>query len=291
MRPRMKRTAALLGALVALGCSSAQAPTVRPEPKPASGPAATTPQPPPSRTGSLLYRPVAAAAYAFERRDSLTLQLPGGATQVQQFDRTAYLTISIAGGSGSYRTAIHLDSLRQEAGGTVPTDSLLRAEGTNWTATLSPEGRLSDLRADRPTGVGDQLGANLVALFPVLPPTGLQEGVSWTDTTQRTLRADAFDATERAVTGYRAAKSEGRAITIESNTAFQRSGKGGEAGQAMEMASQGTRRGNYRFGTDGMVLAGEGADSSEMTISVPAVGQSVPVSQRASWRIATLGKR
>jgi hypothetical protein len=52
----------------------------------------------------------------------------------------------------------------------------------------------------------------------------------------------------------------------------------------MEMASSGTRSAVYRFSRDAGVLAAEGADSAEMTITVPAVGQSVPVHQRASWK-------
>jgi hypothetical protein len=57
----------------------------------------------------------------------------------------------------------------------------------------------------------------------------------------------------------------------------------------MQMASQGVRQGTYRF-SDGNVVSAEGADSAEMTITVPAVGQTVPVSQRATWRINAIGK-
>jgi hypothetical protein len=37
-------------------------------------------------------------------------------------------------------------------------------------------------------------------------------------------------------------------------------------------------------------MTAEGADSAEITISVPAVGQTVPVSQRATWTIESLGR-
>jgi hypothetical protein len=246
--------------------------------------------PAPTAPGSAVsYRPTQGTSYAYERRDSLALQLPGGATQVQQFNRTAYLTISLAPEGTAYRATIRLDSLRQEAGGALPADSLLRAEGTRWTGTVSAEGKLSDLRPDRSSGAGDQIGGSLPALFPVLPPGGAREGLAWSDTAQRTLKADAFDATERAATDYRAVKTDGRALVIESRTNFQRSGKGSQPTDPMEMASQGARRGTYHFG-DGGVLSAEGADSAEMTITVPAVGQTVPVSQRATWRINAVGK-
>ncbi|HEX5387798.1 MAG TPA: hypothetical protein VFW66_13930 [Gemmatimonadales bacterium] len=237
-----------------------------------------------------MYLPTGGAAYAYERRDSLALQLPGGATQVQQSTRTAFLTVSVvpavtpAPAPAAYAVTIRLDSLRQDAGGTVPPDSLLLAQGTRWTGSLTPDGRLTGLAPDRTTGVGDQIGAGLIALFPALPPGGVVDDATWSDTTQRTLRADAFDAVERAVTTYHATKTGGNALAITSSTTFERTGERADSAQPMQMASHGARQGSYKFGAPGLVLDAAGVDSAEMTISIPAVGQSVPVSQRANWR-------
>ena len=274
--------------LVAAACSTGPGVETRPGPAergtPPEQPGAE-PAPPPVAPGAVVYRP-ASSSVTFSRRDSLTLQLPGGATQVQDFRRTAYLDIGIRGAAPPYEVSIRLDSLRQEGGAFSP-DSLFSAEGTRWTASLSASGELTDLKADRSSQVGDQVGATLPVLFPALPLSGLEQGSSWTDTTERQLKADAFDATERAVTDYRATGSDSRTITIESRTTFERTGTGGQATQPMEMAAGGTRRGVYQFARGGSVLTAEGADSAEITISIPAVGQTVPVSQRSTWRIAS----
>jgi hypothetical protein len=286
---RVPRTAILL---LAVACSSGPGVETRPRPAeggPAPSDGGTADSPVAVAPGAIVYRPAPATTFALQRRDSLTLQLPGGASQVQEFRRTAYLGITVRGAAPPYDVAIQLDSLRQE-GGSVPPDSLYRAEGTRWSAALSPNGELSDLRADRSSTVGDQVGATLHILFPSLPLAGLEQGSAWTDTTQRSLKADAFDAVERAVTDYRATAADGRTITIESSTRFERTGKGGQAAQPMEMTAGGARRGVYRFGRVGGVVTAEGTDSAEITISVPAVGQTVPVSQRATWRIESLGK-
>jgi hypothetical protein len=277
--------------LVAAACSSGPGveTSPRPSPGPAPEPGGPTESAVPMSPGALVYRPAPATTFAFQRRDSLTLQLPGGATQVQEFRRIAYLAISVRGAAAPYEVGIQLDSLRQQ-GGSVPPDSLFRAEGTRWTAALNPNGELTDLRADRTSTIGDQVGATLHVLFPALPLAGLEQGSAWTDTTQRSLKADAFDAIERAVTSYRATAADGRAITFESSTTFERTGKGGQPEQPMEMTAGGGRRGVYRFGRSGGVLTAEGTDSAEITISVPAVGQTVPVSQRATWRIESLAK-
>lgn len=280
--------------LLILAACSSSGPAVETQPRPA--PAGTPPSaggtpesPTPPAPGAVVYRPASPTSFAFARRDSLTLQLPGGATQVQEFRRTAYLGITVRGAAPPYEVAIHLDSLRQE-GGSVPPDSLFRAEGTRWTGALSATGEMTDLRADRSSTIGDQVGATLPVLFPALPVGGLEPGSAWTDTTRRSLKADAFDATETAVTNYRASAADGRAITIESRTTFERTGTGGQAAQPMEMTAGGSRRGVYRFGRSGGVLTAEGADSAEIKITIPAVGQTVPVSQRATWTIESLGK-
>ncbi len=278
--------------LSVFACSSG--PGVEPGPRPAKDPGANDaggviPAPAGVPTGALTYRPAPTTTYAFQRHDSLTLQLPGGASQVQEFQRTAYLDIAVRGAAPPFEVAIQLDSIRQQ-GGSVPPDSLYRAEGTRWTAALSASGELTDLRPDRTSTIGDQIGATLHVLFPSLPLAGLEQGTAWSDTTRRSLRADAFDATETAITNYQATAADGQAVTIESSTTFERTGKGGQAAQPMEMTAGGARRSVYRFGRKGAVLTAEGVDSAEITISVPAVGQTVPVSQRATWRIESLAK-
>jgi len=285
-----RRLASLAIAVWAAACSQGSPPIERPAPKPApprtSGGPARAPTADPTRGAEILYHPTSGARYALERRDSLVLELPGGATQLQQFSRTAYLTISIADAPGAYHAAIRLDSLRQEVGGTVAADSVLRAEGTTWVASLTPQGHLTGLRADRSSGVGDQVEASLPELFPALPAGGLDTTTQWNDTTERTIKADAFDVREHAVTSYQVEKREGGVYTIVAATVFDRTGSGGQPTQPMEMASAGTRRTVYRFSRDSGVLGAEGTDSAEMTITVPAVGQSVPVHQRASWKAA-----
>ena len=55
------------------------------------------------------------AAYTLVRRDSLTLQLPGGASQLQLIDRTAYLHLTLAQDTSGYLATIVLDSRPRSA--------------------------------------------------------------------------------------------------------------------------------------------------------------------------------
>jgi hypothetical protein len=287
------RSGLLLLTVVALaGCGSATSTT--------GGPGGPSPEPGPPGTGTptvnaggVTYSAVRDATYALERHDSLTIQLPGGASQQQLIDRTAYLRVAIAPDTAGFVATIILDSLRATVGGVpaVP-DSILPARGTRWTASLTPFGRLSALKADRSTTLGDQLGTSLRSLFPDLPREGVKSGMEWTDTTEVPIRADAFDATERAIVRYRASDSDDprakKAIKLESAGSYQRRGKGTQYDQQMEMTASGTRTAVHYMNNDGTLASARGSDAGDLTITIPAVGQTVPVKQAGTFTITSL---
>jgi hypothetical protein len=284
---------AIVVSLGFVGCSSATSGTGQPGiPSPDPGNPANDFPDPNEAEASITYRPVRDVAYTLVRHDSLTLQLPGGANQLQIIDRTAHLRMTIAGESNSYRATIVLDSLQSAVGG-VPAvlDSILPARGTRWTATLTPDGELSALKADRSSTLGDQIGSSLRSLFPALPPGGVRPGMEWTDTTEVPLRADAFDATERSLTRYRAIDSDDprfqRALKLESNGTFQRMGKGTQYDQQLEMSASGSRTAVHYLSPDGTLVSAGGSDSGDMTITVPALGQTVPVKQTGTYTITS----
>jgi hypothetical protein len=281
-----------LAGLLAAGCGAGSAGPNQPgTPTPEPG---TPPGVPDPTEGGVMYLPVRDAAYSLSRHDSITLQLPGGASQLQLIDRTAYLRLTLAQDTGTgYTATIVLDSLQASVGGVpaVP-DSILPARGTRWTATLTPTGELSALKADRSSTLGDQIGSNLRALFPALPPTGVRPGMEWTDTAEVPIRADAFDAVERSVTRYHSSESDDprirNAIRLESNGSYQRSGKGSQYDQRMEMTATGSRSAVYYLNSDGTLASARGSEAADMTIIVPAVGQTVPVKQAGSYTISAL---
>jgi hypothetical protein len=287
----VRRALQVLAGVALAGCGSA-----RSNPGGTSGP---TPEPgapnPPivAGGGGITYGAVRDAAYALERHDSLAIQLPGGASQQQLIDRTAYLHVAIAPDTGGYVATIVLDSIQAAVGGVpaVP-DSVIPARGTRWTASLTPEGRLSALKADRSTTLGDQLGSNLRSLFPSLPAGGVKAGVEWTDTTEVPIRADAFDATERSLTNYRAAESDDprakKAIKLESTGWYERRGKGTQYDQQLEMTASGTRTAVHYMNPDGTLASARGSDAGDLTITIPAVGQTVPVKQAGTFSIRSL---
>lgn len=290
------RASLALACLAAVACSSGTSGPNQPgtpSPEPGNPPIGTPPT-----EGGIIYLPMRDAGYALVRHDSLTLQLPGGANQLQLIDRTAFLRLSLAPDTNGYLVTIVLDSLQASVGG-VPAvlDSILPAKGTRWTGFLTPAGELSALKADRSSTLGDQIGSNLRALFPTLPPGGVKSGMEWTDTTEVPIRADAFDAIERSLIRYRATDSDDprvkKAVKLESSGTYQRSGKGTQYDQQLEMTASGSRSTVYLMSQDGMLVSARGSDAGDMTITIPAVGQTVPVKQTGTYTITAFrpGKR
>jgi hypothetical protein len=244
------------------------------------------------------YKPFRSAAYRLERHDSLTLQYPGGATQEQVRDRVAYLHVTVAEASapGTFNVTILLDSLQAlESGQPASPDSVLAARGTHWTATLGATGGLGPLTADKQGTLPEELSGRLRLLFPALPAGGVREGMEWSDTTEYRLTADAFPGTERAVTTYQAIGSDSpggrKGITLQSTGSYQRTGTRTQADQELQMSATGTRKQSHVLGLDGILISAQGNDVGDMTITVPTVGQTVPVQQRGSYSVTSLSPR
>jgi len=241
------------------------------------------------------YRPVSGARYRLEHRDSLVFEYQGGGSQTQTRDRVAlvHLTIAPAAARGSYRVTVTLDSLEATESGTpVPPDSVAAALGTTWSGTLSGVGTLSELKPDRSGTLTAELAGFLRYLFPALPEGGVREGMQWTDSTSYPLVSDAFTGSEEAVTVYRASEKaavDGReAIPVETSSKYSRSGKRVQGDQELEMTASGTRSGTHRLSEGGVLVSARGTDTGEMTISVPAVGQTVPVTRSSTYAVSSL---
>ncbi len=293
-----QRQVALATSLILVAaCASGGTTAVPTTPAPQPGEPPAPPPPSGGRGPTVGLGPVRSLPYRIERHDSLMLQYEGGASQEQVRDRVAFvrLTLAEAPDPGSFRVTIMLDSLNAlDNGMPVPPDSALLVRGTEWSATLTPSGQLQALRASRSSTLGDELAGTLRLLFPRLPQGGVREGMEWTDTTAYELVVDAFPGTETAVTSYRAAESEDgsdggrKAIALESSGTYSRSGTRVQGEQELQMTASGTREGTHRIGLEGALVSARGNDAGEMTISVPALGQTVPVKQSGSFSITSL---
>ncbi len=235
--------------------------------------------------------PSATTHYALYRRDSVAVQMPTGEAQVQTVGRTTYLSLTSTGQGPEYGLTITVDSIRLDDDAVFPQMMIDSALGARWLGRLLSNGRLAGLSTGNTSAVAQQLQSQFRLLFPVLPAAGARDADAWIDTSSTTIRAYTFDATEDAVTHYRASRQDasGRsALRIESSRDGRIAGSGSQFGQAMTLAGTVAGSITYLVGLDGLLLGVEGTETVDMTITVESVGQAVPAAQLARFTLRPL---
>lgn len=290
----------LAAGLLLLGCSSSAPPgSVDPAPDLPPGVLAepevvVTSE---GRGREIEYEAGPATRYRVDRFDTVTVHMPDGSQQQQAFARSAWLSVLTAGrdDSDSLSAEIVLDSLAVSGMVAVPAASLDSAKGTRWTATIAPNGRLVNPTADRSSAGGDQVGSLLQLLFPLLPGESIRAGARWTDTTDMPTKVDAFDVQEQAVSQHAAfepsVRGDGTVLPIQTTATFSRQGTATQGGQSMQMEATGSRRFTQYLALDGVPAGLEGSETIDMTITVPAVGQSLQAEQSGTIRITPVTGR
>ena len=293
MRKTFAQRAALLTTVAALGaCGGATA---------GGAEAGEAPAPSTSESGTavsaggrgpaVLYEAADTTVYVLQRQDSLTFQYQNNQSQTQRSDRTLFLRVAIGSEVGTAGRAfrVTLDSVRPDT--TTPAqiaELLKQAEGTRWAGTIAANGELSDLAPSKASAMGDQMAGMFGTLFPVLPEGGARAGAEWTDPDTTTTKGATSSSSETSTTRYTAVGGDTvsgaprgtRALAVRAETTTSESGTIDMGGQAMETQGSGVRRVRYVLAVDsGALLASEGTDSTSMTITVPALGQTVPVTR------------
>ncbi len=284
----------LLAALCAatMACASATpAPSSAPAPgsTPGSTPSASG-RAPAIRSGALIYQP-STASYVLRRRDSVSVELPNGLRRTQVLSSAGYFSVATRAGT-PMPIAITLDSLTVE-GPLAAQSAIDSARGAHWTGSVSAIGVVSGLTAERTSSVAEQFRGMLPLVFPVLPAGGVREGAAWSNTRDDTMRVLAFNVREHAVDSARATADTARLagkpwIAITTAAGFTRIGGGSQFGQAVEVRATGTRHLTSRLRPDGMLGSMDGTESSDMTLTVPAMGQTLPVKQDGTFSVRLL---
>ncbi len=218
--------------------------------------------------------------YRLDSRDSLAMEMPDGSFQRTVTVKSAFLTLGLRSQGSYFAADIRLDSIVFDR--ITPLQPMAdSARDTRWVGRMALTGRFDSLSTAKPTMLGEQVRAMLNRLVPVLPDSGAAPGERWTDSTSVPYRVMAgFDATEERRAEFRAGKWESSGDTsmlpIQSTMTYAVSGSGSGFGQEIQIEGGGRTRGTHRLSAAGILLRAEVTDSVTMTLTVPAVGQSVP---------------
>ena len=86
-------------------------------------------------------------------------------------------------------------------------------------------------------------------------------------------------------------QARGRGSRSESDGSYDRTGTRNQGDQELQMQATGTRQGAHVLGLDGVLISARGNEAGDMTITVPTVGQTVPVKQSGSYAITSISSR
>ena len=212
----------------------------------------------------------------------------GGQQQRQELGARAFIGVVITGpaDSNGYPVSFTVDSILSDSGTPQPVaDNMSRVRALVLAGRLAPRGDFQGSTTSDTASAQSiaQLVGNFRDFLPRIPTEGLRVGAAWTDTVALTQRGGGGAVTRRATIHSTATAWEDhagtRSLRIESSATYNMVGSGQNGGQAFEVSGSGTTTGRSFIAEDGRFLGGESQDSTSLTISLPAQGLAIPVTQ------------
>lgn len=257
------------------------------------GPSPESDTPIPKRRGAVLYGAINQAQYRLDSRDSIAMEMPDGSFQRTVTVKSAFLTLTFRPIGIGLAAVISLDSMMLDRPNAMVQPLVDSAKGTQWQGTVSRTGHLDSLTASKASVFGEQVRAMLHRLLPIVPDSGAGPGDQWQDRGSMPYQIMVgFAATEQRVAEFAAGKWEDvngkRALTIRSTIDYTVTGSGSGFGQEIRFAGSGRAQGIHHVAQSGILLQAQVTDSVKMTLTVPAVGQSVPAVVVTSYSLSQL---
>jgi hypothetical protein len=264
--------------ILSWGCSASRTDTRQP---PGATPRPEENLPAPPGRGSVQFGAADQVRYRLDSRDSIAMEMPDGSFQRTVTVKTTFLTLSLRPRGEAFSADILLDSMILDRANPILQPLVDSARGTRWQGVIQKTGRLDSIAASKASVFGEQVRAMLQRLIPIIPAEGAEAGQRWEDRTNMPYQIMAgFAAMEDRTAGFRAERWENedgrRVLRIESSMNYTVSGSGSGFGQEIRFEGTGVAQGVHRMSASGVLTSAQVSDSVRMTLTVPAVGQSVP---------------
>jgi hypothetical protein len=212
----------------------------------------------------------------------------GGQPQRQDLGARVFIGVIITGPADStgYPATFTVDSILPDSGTPQPiADILSRVRALVLAGRLAPRGDFQGSTTSDTASAQSiaQLVGNFRDFLPRIPAQGVRVGTAWTDTMALTQRGGGGAVTRQATIHSTATAWEEhagtRSLRIESSATYSLVGSGQNGGQAFEVGGTGTTTARAFIAEDGRFLGGESQDSTSLTVSLPAQGLAIPVTQ------------
>jgi hypothetical protein len=212
----------------------------------------------------------------------------GGQQQLQDLGARVFIGVIITGpaDANGYPATFTVDSIVSDSGTPQPiADNMSKVHALVLAGRLAPRGEFQGSTSSDTASAQSiaQLVGNFRDFLPRIPAEGVRVGTAWTDTMSLTQASGAGAVTRRATIHSTAAQWEDhagtRSLRIESSATYTVAGAGQNGGQSFEVGGTGTTTARAFIAEDGRFLGGESQDSTTLTVSLPAQGLAIPVTQ------------
>ena len=211
-----------------------------------------------------------------------------GRQQRQDLAARVFVSVVITGpaDSSGYPATFTVDSVVPDSGMPQPiADNMSKVRALVLAGRLAPRGDFQGSTSSDTVNAQSiaQLVGNFRDFLPRIPAQGVRVGTAWSDTMTLAQRSGGGAVTRRATIHSTAAAWEDhagtRSLRIDSNATYSLSGSGENGGQSFRVAGSGTTTARAFIAEDGRFLGGESQDSTSLTVTLPAQGLAIPVTQ------------
>jgi hypothetical protein len=163
--------------------------------------------------------------------------------------------------------------------------------GKKVTGSMSPQGEVFTFQvpADSTSPMGGQEYQSLRTFLIRFPNKSLQPGVSWTDTVSNKFSNMGIDGTETTVVTSRIVGDTTiagqKAWRVQRSATATVTGSGSQNGQAIVVDGTRSIAGVSYMSRSGLYLGSNSTQQAKTTITAPAAGQSLIITQSATSRI------
>jgi len=287
----------LAAALLAAACAPRPpAPLVPPvmDPQPAGPTITSTPAPAPPSTavrfgpGALRY-----VVHQHVRMEHDRVDMP----PTSQLGWRTFVAATVTGPTEApgYPAIFTVDSITPDSGLALPPwINLTLARGLRFVGHLAPTGEFVGGRASDSAAAENvaMLVGRFHSFYPRIPASGVNLGDAWTDTLTLVDRGGNRVTTRKTVRRVNAAAWEetpgGRALRLEVSEQYELSERGSGGGQPFEAKGTGVSASVERLGAGGRFLGTMARDSTNLVITLPAQGLTIPRRQITTTTVTVL---
>lgn len=250
------------------------------------------------RKGAAPVQPAAASQFAYtpgtnQYRLTSNMKMSQemmGQKQEAEVSSNELVTVAVAPkGKDSLSFTFTIDSANVTSTAPTGTPDASKRIGAKVSGIMSSLGKVYTF--DAPT-TDDQGGASFQGyktFFVKVPNGQLKAGMSWTDTTENKNSANGLDITAQTITtstivgDSMVAGQKVWKVQRVSNTTL--TGSGNQGGQAMVLEGKGVGNATELLTPRGLYVGSEGTTNVDMTVSVPGVGMTIPVTQHVTAKV------